>query len=95
MQEPMLTIYNQHTAACGRPPVLSNESPDLYIGYFENPYREQWIFTYDRLTRRATLRGGDTNWAKTHVVRDGSVEGLILGLEEAAWLRACCKAAGA
>ena len=44
---PILTIYNQHTAACGTPPAFSNESADLYIGYFANRYGEQWIFTFD------------------------------------------------
>jgi hypothetical protein len=32
----MLMLYNQHPAACGTPPALSNESGDLYIGYFAN-----------------------------------------------------------
>ena len=95
MPEPILAIYNQHTAPCGTPPRVSNESPDLYIGYFENPYGEQWIFTFDRQTRVASLRGGDTEWETAHVVRDGRVAGLILGQEEAAWLRACWNAAGA
>ncbi len=63
-----------------------NESTDLYIGYFENRYGEQWIFTFDRTTNGARLRGGDVDWASAHVVRDGRVEGLILDPEEAAWL---------
>jgi len=46
----MLTIYNQHTAARGTPPVFSNESADLYLGYFANQYGEQRIFTFDRAT---------------------------------------------
>lgn len=93
--EPILTIYNRHTAACGTPPALSNESPALSFGYFENRYGEQWIFTFDRETRQASLRGGDVGWATVHVVRDGRVDGLILAPEEAAWLQACWKAATA
>ncbi len=93
--EPILTIYNRHTVACGTPPAVSNESPDLYIGYFENVYGEQWIFTFDRRTRQASLRGGDVGWANAHVVRDGRVDGLILAPEEAAWLQACSSASRA
>jgi len=51
----------------------------VYVGYFEKRYGEQWIFTYDRRTRTAMLRGGDAQWAARHVVLDGEVEGLILG----------------
>jgi hypothetical protein len=94
MEQAILTIYNRHTEACGPPPAVSNESPDVYVGYFENRYGEQWIFTYDRRTRTAILRGGDTHWAATHVVLDGEVDGLILGAEESTWLRACWEAAG-
>ena len=65
---PILTIYNQHTAACGTPPAFANESADLYIGYFANRYGEQWIFTLDRATGGATLRGGDVGWGRAHAV---------------------------
>lgn len=91
--EPILTIYNQHTAQCGTPPSLSKESPALYVGYFENRFGEQWIFTFDRTTREAHLRGGDVDWATVSVVREGRVDGLILGREEAAWSQACWRAA--
>jgi len=77
------------------PAGFSNESGDLYIGYFANRSGEQWIFTRDRATGAATLRGGDVDWATVHVVRDGRVEGLILNAEEAAWLQACWSAASA
>src|SRR5213593_3329593 len=84
----MLTIHNRHPAACGIPPDVSTEAADLCIGYFENRYGEQWIFTFDRETRQASVRGGDVGWATVHVVRDGQVDGLILAPEEAARLRA-------
>jgi hypothetical protein len=90
---PILTIYNQHTAACGIPPAFSNEAADLYVGYFENRYGEQWIFTFNRATREAMLRGGDVDWGSAHTVHDGRVDGLILAPEEAAWLQACWSAA--
>ena len=36
MSQPILTIDNRHTTACGIPPALSNASAALYIGYFAN-----------------------------------------------------------
>ena len=45
MSEPILTIHNRHSAVGGIPPAVSTEAADLYIGYFENRYGEQWIFT--------------------------------------------------
>jgi hypothetical protein len=62
------------------------------IGYFENRDGEQRILTFDRATREARLRGGDTGRATAHPVRDGRVDGLILAPEEAAWLQACWSA---
>jgi hypothetical protein len=64
--EPMLTIHNRHSAACGVPPAVSTEAADLYIGYFENRYGEQWIFMFDRATREARLRRRDAGWARAH-----------------------------
>ena len=92
MSEPMLTIHNRHAAACGIPPAVSTEAADLYIGSFENRYGEQWIFTCDRATGEARLRGGDAGWATAHPVRDGRVDGLNLAPEETAWLQACWSA---
>ena len=96
MSEPMLTIYNRHSAVCGLPPAISTEVADLYIGYFENRHGEQWIFTFDHAMREASLRGGDAGWASAHPVRAAQgLNRLILGPEEAAWLQACRSAAGA
>lgn len=93
MSEPLLRINNHHVAACGDPPIVNGDDPDLYIGYFENPDREQWVFTYHRKTRKSELRGGDIGWNRVHDVVDGGVAGLILGSEEVAWLQACWRAA--
>jgi len=54
----MLTTHSGHPAACGIPPAFSTEAADLYIGYFENRYGEQWIFTFNCATREAGLRDG-------------------------------------
>ena len=77
MPVPILTVYNQHRLACGTPQAFSNESDDLYVGYFANRYGEQWIFTRDRATGVASVRGGDVDWKTVHVVRvtDGSMGG--------------------
>lgn len=93
MSEPLLRIRNHHAATCGDPPIVNGDDGRVYIGYFENPYGEQWIFTYDRTTRRAELRGGDVGWNRINIVEAGKVDGLILGAEEAAWLNACWRAA--
>ena len=92
MSEPMLTIYNRHAAACGIPPAVSTEAADLYIGYFENRHGEQSIFSFNRTTREASLRGGDAAWARAHPVCDRRVDGLTLTPAEAAWLQACWSA---
>ena len=93
MSEPLLSIPNHHVPGCGDPPIITGGHPDLYIGYFENPYGEQWIFTFHRKTRKAELRGGDTGWNTVHTVTSGTVHDLILGSEEASWLRSCWAAA--
>jgi hypothetical protein len=75
MSEPMLTIHNRHSAACGIPPMFSTEAATLYIGYFENQHGEPWISTRNRATREACLRGGDpAGPARTRCVTDGSTD---------------------
>ena len=89
MSDPLLTIRNQHAATCGDPPIFDGSAENCYVGYFENPYGEQWIFTLDRGTGKATLRGGDVGWNTKFEVANGSVAGLNLGREEQLWLQAC------
>ena len=89
MSKTLLTICNSHTAACGDPPEISSEAGNQYIGYFENSFGEQWIFTLDRESGRAVLRGGDVGWSTEYEVIDGRVAGLILGNDELLWLQAC------
>ena len=89
MSDPLLKIANHHTAACGDPPIVDGSAENCYVGYFENPYGEQWIFTLDRGTGKATLRGGDVGWNTQFDVTNGAVADLILGKEEQLWLQAC------
>ena len=93
MSEPLLQILNKHSPSCGDPPILDGNDPDLYIGYFENGYGEQWIFAYDRSSQTARLRGGDIGWDTSIPVHDGNAEDVILGGSEQAWLHACWLAA--
>ena len=93
MSDPLLTIRNHHSLGCGDPPIVNDEDHDTYIGYFENQYGEQWIFTCNRVTGEAELRGGDTGWNKPWLIVDGNVDGLKLNRQEQLWLEACLAAA--
>ena len=93
MSEPLLRLRNHHSAQCGDPPIVSSDDPDVYIGYFENAFGEQWIFTHHRQTKIAELRGGDVGWNTSYEVQGGVADGLVLAPEEAAWLAACWRAA--
>ena len=92
MSEPLLQIQNRHGLACGDPPIVKSDDPNVYVGYFENALGEQWIFTYDRKTTKAELRGGDIGWNTAHAIEDAGVGKLVLRPEESAWLHACLKA---
>jgi hypothetical protein len=94
-REPLFTVSNRHTAACGEPPAVDGDAAGRYVGYFANEYGEQAIYTYDHDTGEATVRMGDAGWQDAYRVRDGQVEGLLLGEAEAMWLRACWLATGA
>ena len=48
MSEPLLQIRNHHAVGSGDPPIVSGNDGNVYIGYFENTFGEQWIFTFDR-----------------------------------------------
>lgn len=43
----ILTVTNNHTVACGAPPALGDIHEHRYVSYFENQYREQWVFVVD------------------------------------------------
>jgi len=93
MSEPLLQIRNHHSVGSGDPPIVSGDDPNVYIGYFENAFGEQWVFTFDRSNSKAVLRGGDIGWNTAYDVKDGAATGLILNPAESAWLQACWSAA--
>ncbi len=92
MSDPLLTIRNHHSPACGDPPIVNGEAREAYIGYFENKHGEQWIFTCRRATGEAELRGGDSGWNESWPIVAGKVDGLNLNREEQRWLEACLAA---
>lgn len=93
MNKPMLTIRNNHVPECGAPPEIDTANDRRYFGYFANRFAEQWVFTFDRESGKATLRGGDLGWETTLPVRDGKARGAILNEPEQLWLKACWSAA--
>ena len=72
---------------------MAGDDANVYTGYFENAFGEQWIFTYDRDTGRGELRGGDIGWNTTHPVLNGEPGGLMLSATESTWLQTCWNAA--
>ena len=58
----VFAAYNAHTEHCGAPRLRNTANPDLYHGYFENRYGEQFVFTFDRATKTGTVSGGDLGW---------------------------------
>ncbi len=93
MSEPLLKIRNNHAASCGDPPIITMDDSNIYIGYFQNLYGEQWVFIYDRSTMQAELRGGDVGWNRSHDVINGIAPSLTLNRDESDWLDACWRAA--
>jgi hypothetical protein len=61
----VFTAHNTHHERCGAPPRLRNtDNPELYYGYFENRYGEQFVFTFDRATGAGMVSGGDLGWSE-------------------------------
>lgn len=89
MNGSVLHIHSNHATP---PPVVESNSENRYVGYFENCYGEQWVFTYDRTTHVATVTGGDVSW-KFYTVEDGGIAPLVMHTEELLWLKACWHAA--
>ena len=90
---PLFSMNNAHVAGSGDPPSFVNDKPGRYHGYFENRHGEQWVFTYDRSTKKAELRSGDTGWGQVYEVIAGKPKELLLSSEELRWLDACWMAA--
>lgn len=92
---PLLQVHNHHSADCGTPPHIDYRGPSKYFGYFENQYREQALFVYDRGSSQAILYLGDAGWDMPHPVVDGAVPDLVVSESERLWIRVCWQAATA
>jgi hypothetical protein len=97
MDKPIFSTTNNHTKSGITPPVVNNDDHDQYVGYFQNEHSEQWIFTFDRRSRKGILTGGDVSWKQLPVlgVGGGPTVGTTLSKTEQLWLAACWAAATA
>ena len=93
MSEPLLQVLNKHAATCGDPLIFESNDADLSIGYFENGYGEQWLFTFHRPSQTAERRGGDIGWNTPLPVHDGNPADVNLNASEQVRLHACWLAA--
>ena len=73
--QPLFRVSNHHTADCGAPPCIDGDAANTYYGYFENAFREQFIFVYERDSKRATVWMGDGSWDREYTFRDGCLYG--------------------
>ena len=48
VSDPLLQIRNHHSLACGDPPIVNGDDPNVYLGYFENAFGEQWVFSFHK-----------------------------------------------
>ena len=84
----LLEIDNLHVPDSGLAPSI--DATDKYIGYFENPYGEQWVFVGDRKAGKAVIRGGDVGWESEHEISvDSPCPDMILNEPEKHWIVAC------
>lgn len=86
--ERLLEIDNAHVAECGPPPSL--DATGRYLGYFENPHGEQWVFIGDPKTGDAVIRGGDVGWKTEHKISlKCPCPDMILNEPEKLWITTC------
>ena len=76
----MLLVENTHCDNCGSPPgIVKRQDDDIYLGYFENRYSEQWVVQIDRRAKTGVLRGGDVGWECSYAMQDDRLDpNLIL-----------------
>jgi hypothetical protein len=84
----LVVIDNVHVDDCGSPPSI--DATDKYVGYFENPYGEQWVFIGDPKTGEAVIRGGDAGWMNEHKISLKSpCPDIFLNEPEKMWIITC------
>jgi hypothetical protein len=86
--EGLLAIDNVHGSDSGPPPSL--DATDKYLGYFENPHGEQWVFIGNPKTGKAVIYGGDVGWPTEHEVSlENPCPAMILNESERLWIVTC------
>lgn len=92
-QRPLFTVSHHPSVEAGTSLMINADTDHRYVSYFHGDL-DQWIFTYDRETKRATLQGSDVGWDDiTDVLPGGVANGLILSDNERLWLMAAWGAA--
>lgn len=84
-QNPLFTVHNYHVKSCGQPPAFDGDD-GRYYAYFENSYREQFIYVCDLTTHEAQLYVGDADWQHPYPVKNGVAQGVALSLVERLWV---------
>lgn len=82
--KPIMVAYNNHPGNAEAAPYLDNSV--IYTGYFENGYRDQWLFQFDGSVW--TLQGGDVGWG-TRIRDVNGVMEQVLATSERLWLQGC------
>lgn len=81
----IFAAHNNHDPRCGLPPHVRNtDNPEMYHGYFENRYGEQFIFTFDRATQIGTVSGGDLGWDDPKELTLGLLNEILRGTRKIA-----------
>ncbi len=91
MSDHFFKVKNRHVENCGIPPEF--EGGGSYLSYYENQYREQWVFTLDFETRVFAVWGGDAGW-DTAFIGEKGLKSLVMGQGERLWIGACLNACG-
>ncbi len=69
----------RHTGARG-----NTDSPGLYHGYVEDHYGEQFVCTFDRVTKTGTVSGGDLVWGDPKLFTLGQLEEVFRDIRKVA-----------
>ncbi|MBX3083961.1 MAG: hypothetical protein KF716_20160 [Anaerolineae bacterium] len=92
-KQTIFVAVNNHSTATGIPPHINTAISGQYYGYFQNEHGEQFIFVYERESKKGSLWCGDYDWERPVAVIDGDAPELILGKAERLWLASCWMAA--
>ena len=82
-------VFNRHGVKEGLPPHVNTDVKGKYYGYYENEHGEQFIFVYDRETKKGSLWLGDNGWERPAPVIEGNAPSIVLSKNELMWLYSC------